>query len=153
MSSAQQIAEKRAARKAAGLCTECDTPRLKGHSLCRQHYEAQRRRVGKYNERRIDRGLCYCGARVKPGRNRCPACLALANQKAKIRSQELKAAGKCVTCGRRRARPGKVLCLRCSARAGEYYRDRCERIKYRLLRRGQLASRLFELHAFSGGAV
>lgn len=149
MSAAAKIAAKRVARAAAGRCTECETPRLKGHSLCRRHFEMRQARMKAWNEKRIRNARCYCGAWAQPGRDRCLACLRIERQRARERMQALKTAGKCVTCGSRRALPRKVRCLRCVGRAHGYYVNRRDRRRLMLARRGDLAARVFTLHPYS----
>lgn len=67
MSSAAKQAKLRAARKAAGLCTECNNPRYRKHSLCQAHYKRRQERLAKLYRHLQDDNLCYCGAPVKPG--------------------------------------------------------------------------------------
>lgn len=149
---AAEIAARRALRRALGLCTECDEPALKGHPTCRRHYEMNRRRSEEYRRRRLENNLCICGERVARGKTRCPECLQLERVRGRLRYTELKEAGKCVTCARRRPLPGKVKCLRCAARDHEYYVNRRDRRRIRLARRGQLVGRVFELHPYCVGA-
>ena len=135
------MAAKRAAQRAAGLCTECDNPRLPEHSVCERHFEMRRKRLEEYNRKRKARKLCFCGAPAKPGRDRCPACLALETKRQVERYTRRREAGLCLICGRRIPRPGKATCKFCAQGQHLSYvraRDRRLRVAAARRRRGQL---------------
>ena len=135
------MAAKRAARRAAGLCTECNNPRLEGHSVCQRHFEMRRQRIEEYNRKRKARKLCFCGAPVKPGRDRCAACLDIERQRQIRRYVDHRRAGLCLICGRQRPRRGKATCKLCAQGQHDSYvraRDRRLRVVAAKLRRGQL---------------
>ncbi len=135
------MAAKRAARKAAGLCTECESPRLEGHSVCQRHFDMRRQRIEEYNQKRRARKLCYCGSPVKPGRDRCPACLAIEGRRQTRRLMEHREAGLCLICGRRPPRRRKATCAVCGRKQAASYlatkERRLRKVKARA-RRGQL---------------
>lgn len=141
MTRAEAVAAKRAHRAAQGLCTECDTPRLPGHSLCQRHFEMRRQRLKDWNRRRKTAGRCFCGKPVKRGRDRCPECLAIETRRVLDRYIERKAAGLCMICGKAPPRRGKVICRNCARRQATSYLHRKERrlrVAHAKLRRGQL---------------
>ena len=133
---------RRAARKAAGKCTECDRPAAPGVTLCKAHLLTKRRvsREGsrrRYYERKAA-GLCYrCGKVPATVNGACAPCegamwrnrhgersAELARQLTRAKYHRRKAAGQCTRCGKT-ATPGYATCTPCAERdaAGERRRN------------------------------
>lgn len=71
-------------------------------------------------KRKIEEGKCYlCGERAVEGKTQCGECLAVQKEKARVRREEMRAAGVCISCGKRNATTTGGQCQPCADRGKE----------------------------------
>lgn len=75
--------------------------------------------MGAHVARRAGETCRECSSPPAPGRVRCKPCLAVARERERLRREALRAAAKCVVCGRRAAKERKY----CAEHLA-YYRQR-----------------------------
>ena len=121
--------QKRAVRRSAGLCTECDRTPQEGYSLCETHRataqralargrDAGRDEARRQRQNRISAGQCVvCESTPVPGRQLCAGCLFDKRARHARDVVRWSTGGKCVVCGHARERPDRRLCRRCVARS------------------------------------
>ncbi len=136
-------------RREAGMCTECKDPTPvyvdsegKRHSQCRHHFELQQKRMTKYNKKRKSAGKCFCGAKAKPGRDRCATCLSSEIKRVRLQKADRKAKNLCTKCGKRKPMVRRQWCAGCLKVARDQYRTRRQLSRFKVERRGQLARAL-----------
>ncbi len=128
---------RRVARKAAGLCRDCDEPARPNHVLCSRCTEAQAARDKERYASRKAAGLCAAASCKTPAMIGAAYCLVHAVKQGdqtrrsarraaylRARAAKAKANGICGICHKSPARPGRATCQRCADQKVEAQRRR-----------------------------
>lgn len=140
----------RVARARRGACTLCGEmlPKQSAFKTCAScraadkkrkartgHWYSHEQRAKEYVDAKV-RGLCpSCGAVADGETVQCAGCAEQAAARKKAMRHARIAAGKCSTCGKRKARPERRTCAPCGRRAAEYASKKYYALKARGERR------------------
>lgn len=107
------------AHKSLGLCARCSNPPVAGKSCCQTCLDKMS--AGKQQAR--EQGMCLdCWKEpVLAGKRYCATHEAERQQRRSRRYSIRLVRRQCTLCGKQRARPGRVTCLRCSSVKNSLY--------------------------------
>jgi hypothetical protein len=105
--------ERRAAKKAAGVCIVCPQPAAPGFSRCLKHVESSRQAKTKFTQRQLANGKCtQCNNAAVEGSQLCE--VHIRKREAHVEFyREIVASGVCRLCRKSPADSGKVSCSSC----------------------------------------